>query len=83
MYHLTQHSKLITLLLLITFFLSSCSDKKEDKKNTNVKKNEKYYQTLLCNELDGIIEKVLKDKTRVDCLTSRYAIEVDFSKKMG
>ena len=27
------------------------------------------------------MEKTLADRTRVDCLTSNYAIEVDFSKK--
>lgn len=43
--------------------------------------NEKYYQTKLCAELDGVIEYRLIDKTRVDCLTNEYAIEVDFAKK--
>ncbi|EDZ63190.1 hypothetical protein SMGD1_2056 [Sulfurimonas gotlandica GD1] len=45
------------------------------------KYNERHYQTLLCNELDGEMEYVLKDRTRVDCLTDEYAIEVDFAKK--
>ncbi len=27
------------------------------------------------------MEYVLKDRTRVDCLTDKYAIEVDFAKK--
>ena len=45
------------------------------------KHNEKYYQTLLCNELDGVMEQSLLDRTRIDCLTDEYAIEVDFSKK--
>lgn len=35
----------------------------------------------MCNELGGSMEYVLFDKTRVDCLTSEYAIEVDFAKK--
>jgi len=65
---------------LIVFFIAvlfsvGCSD-------SNVKKyNEHYYQTQLCNNLNGKMEYVLKDKTRVDCLTDKYAIEVDFAKK--
>jgi hypothetical protein len=46
-----------------------------------VKRYERYYQTQLCNDLDGKMEYVLKDRTRVDCLTDDYAIEVDFAKK--
>lgn len=46
-----------------------------------VKHKEKYYQTLLCEELDGEMEYVLEDRTRVDCLTDKYAIEVDFANK--
>ena len=45
------------------------------------KYHERHYQELLCNKLDGKMEYVLKDRTRVDCLTDEYAIEVDFAKK--
>ena len=45
------------------------------------KYKEKYYQTQLCNDLDGVMEQSLLDRTRVDCLTDEYAIEVDFAKK--
>ena len=45
------------------------------------KYNERHYQTQLCNEINGEMEYVLKDNTRVDCLTDEYAIEVDFAKK--
>ena len=45
------------------------------------KHKEKYYQTQLCNDLDGVMEQSLLDRTRVDCLTDEYAIEVDFAKK--
>lgn len=48
---------------------------------TKTKYNEKYYQTLLCENLDGVMEQSLLDSTRVDCLTDVYAIEVDFAKK--
>ncbi len=35
----------------------------------------------MCNKLKGKIEYRLPDKTRVDCLTDEYAIEVDWAKK--
>jgi len=45
------------------------------------KKNEKYYQTIHCNNLNGEIEYILEDKTRIDCLTENNAIEHDWAKK--
>jgi len=42
---------------------------------------EKYYQDIFCKKIGGITEYVLDDKTRVDCLTDEYAIEVDFASK--
>ena len=68
----------ISLILSVSLFLISCS---QDSKKTVVKKNEKYYQTQMCNHLEGEMEVVLHDKTRVDCLTDEYAIEVDWAKK--
>jgi len=44
------------------------------------KYKEKYYQTIFCNKLNGIIEYKIKD-VRIDCLTDTYAIESDFAKK--
>jgi hypothetical protein len=35
----------------------------------------------MCQDLGGKIEFVLPDRTRVDCLTDEYAIEVDWAKK--
>jgi len=52
-----------------------------DTHKENVKRDEKYYQTKMCNEFGGKMEYVLFDKARVDCLTNEYAIEVDFAKK--
>ena len=34
-----------------------------------------------CKKLEGKIEYVLDDGSRVDCLTDQYAIEFDFAKK--
>ena len=42
---------------------------------------ETYYQTIVCNKMNGIKEYLLPDKTRVDCLTKTYAIEFDFANK--
>ncbi|WP_457749967.1 hypothetical protein [Sulfurimonas sp.] len=43
--------------------------------------HERYYQTILCKNLHGVMEYRLSDRTRVDCLSDNYAIEVDFAKK--
>lgn len=64
---------LIVFTILSVIIVSGCSKEK--------KLHEKHYQTLLCNELGGVMEQSLLDRTRVDCLTDEYAIEVDFSKK--
>ena len=42
---------------------------------------EKDYQAKWCNDCGGVIEHILPDKTRVDCLTDEYAIEFDFGYK--
>ena len=62
----------IFLCVVSIVFLTGCS---------KTKHKEKYYQTELCNSLDGVMEQSLLDRTRVDCLTDVYAIEVDFAKK--
>jgi len=67
-----QYKKINKLLIItILFLFSSCG----------VKKNEKYYQVKMCNQLDGQLEYILFDRSRVDCLTKEYAIEVDWAKK--
>lgn len=45
------------------------------------KKDERYYQSKWCEKEKGKIEYVLDDSTRVDCLTDRYAVEVDWDYK--
>lgn len=60
--------RLIALLLLLITF------------NVHAKQPERYYQEKWC-EGKGVTEYVLPDRTRVDCLTSEYAIEFDFAKK--
>lgn len=42
---------------------------------------EKAYQDQWCSECGGVMEFVLPDKARVDCLTQEYAIEFDFASK--
>jgi hypothetical protein len=42
---------------------------------------EKVYQTQWCDRAGGEMEVRLEDETRVDCLTSEYAIEFDFGTK--
>ena len=43
--------------------------------------HERFYQEEWCGEHKGIIEHILPDKTRVDCLLHDYAVEVAFSGK--
>ena len=62
----------VLAIVTVAVLFVGCSEKKH---------KEKYYQTQLCNELDGVMEQRLLDRTRVDCLTDEYAIEVDFAKK--
>lgn len=42
---------------------------------------EKVYQQAWCGRQGGQTEHVLSDRTRVDCLTGEYAVEVDFAEK--
>lgn len=60
-------------LLIITLLFSSLYSKHLH--------YEKYYQKIFCNKINGVMEYTLYDNTRVDCLTSTYAIEVDFANK--
>jgi hypothetical protein len=39
---------------------------------------EKWYQERWCREQGGLIEVVLPDKTRCDCVTDTHVIEFDF-----
>jgi len=61
------------LTLPLTLLMASCS--------TPEKINEKWYQQRWCEQKGGQVEVRLKDKTRCDCLTNDYAIEVDFARK--
>jgi len=42
---------------------------------------ESWYQERWCKACGGQVEVVLPDRTRCDCLTDDYAIEVDFAEK--
>lgn len=43
--------------------------------------SEKEYQNYWCSKHNGTLEFILNDKTRVDCITSNFAIEFDFAPK--
>jgi len=45
------------------------------------KYRERVYQAQWCNDHHGQMEVTLPDRTRADCLTDRYAVEVDFAYK--
>lgn len=61
-------------VLIIYLLLACCASQK----NTL---NERYYQKKWCARVGGLMEVVLADKTRCDCLTETHAIEVDFAGK--
>lgn len=42
---------------------------------------ERWYQERWCARVGGVVEAVLPDRTRCDCLTAGYAVEVDFARK--
>lgn len=42
---------------------------------------EQYYLMIWCAAMAGQKEVILEDKSRVDCLTSQYAVEFDYAKK--
>lgn len=65
----------ITLLLLVLALFPSVDAKTKPKK-----KNERFYQEAWCSGR-GIMEYVLADRTRVDCLTESHAVEFDWAKK--
>ena len=71
----------VALIVLIIGYFTTTQDREPETPLPKGKKHEKYYQTKMCNKLGGKIEYVLFDKTRVDCLTKEYAIEVDWAKK--
>jgi hypothetical protein len=70
---------LIGLFFIFGILLSSCGE--EPQKSRKSLKGEKWYQSLWCDEQAGRAEVPMVDKTRCDCLTSAYAIEVDFGRK--
>ena len=62
------------LLLLLILSISSFS--------SYAIENEAYYSEKFCNEMSGQSEYVLKDLSRVDCLTDTHAFEVDWADGM-
>lgn len=45
------------------------------------KKNEAWYQKKWCAARGGRVEVKMPDNTRCDCVTDRYAVEVEFAPK--
>lgn len=43
--------------------------------------SERQYQKQWCKKHNGEVEVVLKDKTRCDCITDKYAIEIEYAHK--
>ena len=67
------------LFILLITFLAGCAGPQHV---SHVHHHpEKYYQDRWCKKHHGITEHVLEDRTRVDCLTDKHAIEFDFAPK--
>ena len=62
----------------IVFFILICYSLPASAKHLHP---EKHYQKRWCESHKGQMEYKLKDGTRVDCLTDKYAVEVDFATK--
>jgi hypothetical protein len=67
--------KIIIVISALVLYFSNCH------LEAKTKKYERDYQKIFCKNLNGKIEYRLIDKTRIDCLTSEYAIEIDYGKK--
>tara|TARA_B100000795_G_C22477795_1_gene315492 strand:- start:9 stop:386 length:378 start_codon:yes stop_codon:yes gene_type:complete len=63
--------KLLSLLKSAAFIIISL--------NTNAIENEVFYSKQFCDNLLGQTEYLLKDLSRVDCLTDTHAFEVDWA----
>ncbi len=61
-----------TFFLILLLWLTGCAHKPL---------HEKDYQRWWCDRHGGEMEHRLKDGTRVDCLTSDYAVEVEYAAK--
>lgn len=62
------------IFIVILFFISTPAGAKHLYK-------ESVYQQIWCVKRGGVMEYELPDKTRVDCLTDKYAVELDFAPK--
>ncbi len=71
---------LIIAIILLAWGVSGC-DNEEETPSKSKKIHEASYQQYWCKLHQGKAEVVLKDRTRCDCLTQEYAVEVDFAKK--
>jgi hypothetical protein len=67
--------KIIIVISALVLYFSNCH------LEAKTKKYERDYQKIFCKNLNGKIEYRLIDRSRIDCLTSEYAIEIDYGKK--
>ncbi len=74
-------TKLLTFCIALFLVLSCATPNIETGQAAQKKHPERWYQDKWCAEKQGVVEYVLPDRTRVDCLTDEYAIEHDFGRK--
>lgn len=68
-----------TLLIIFILFLAPIPSVNAQSKGRVY--YEKDYQNYWCSANYGKTEYILDDKTRIDCLTENYAVEMDFANK--
>ena len=69
---------IIAVVALLLF--AGCAPKIQEPQKPK-KYYERDYQEVFCKTLKGKTEHVLQDRTRVDCLSDIYAVEIDFARK--
>lgn len=75
-YNTFKMKRLIWIIFILLFTVTSANSQPK-----NHVFYEKDYQNYWCSVNQGKTEVILSDKARVDCLTSSYAVEVDFAPK--
>ena len=70
----------VFLIFLLICVVAKFKDKKSNVR-PSTQKNEAYYQHIAAKQLGGKTEHILPDRTRIDILTDKESIEVDWASK--
>ncbi|GAC1467807.1 MAG: hypothetical protein PVSMB11_03370 [Desulfuromonadaceae bacterium] len=73
--------KRLLAAILLMVLMTNCAGAQSARQVSGHIHLDKYDPERWCNEHNGLMEYVLEDRTRVDCLTDDFAIEFDFAPK--